>query len=61
MGTFRSSVNKTIHTKRLSNLTDTQWEYIKELIPAAQRGGRPRSLDMCLVVNASLYILVGGI
>jgi transposase len=44
-----------------SDLTDTQWEYIKALIPAAQPGGRPRSLDMRSVVNAILYVIVGGI
>jgi putative transposase len=44
-----------------SDLTDTQWQYIKDLIPAAQPGGRPRTLDMRLVVNAILYVVVGGI
>ncbi len=42
-----------------SDLTDTQWAYIKELIPAAQLGGRPRSVDMRVVVGAILYV-VGG-
>lgn len=44
-----------------SDLTDTQWQYIKDLIPAAKSGGRPRSLDMRLVVNAILYVVVGGL
>lgn len=44
-----------------SDLTDTQWQYIKDLIPAAEPGGRPRSFDMRLVVNAVLYVVVGGI
>ncbi len=44
-----------------SDLTDTQWDYIKGLLPAAKPGGRPRSLDMRLVVNAILYVVVGGI
>ncbi len=44
-----------------SDLTDTQWQYIKDVIPAAKPGGRPRSLDMRLVVNAMLYVVVGGI
>ncbi len=44
-----------------SDLTDTQWAYIKELIPAAQLGGRPRSVDMRVVVGAILYVVVGGI
>ncbi len=44
-----------------SDLTDTQWDYIKPLIPAALPGGRPRSLDMRQVVNAIVYVVVGGI
>jgi len=44
-----------------SELTDEQWQHIKELIPAAGTGGRPRSLDMKAVVNAVMYIVVGGV
>jgi putative transposase len=44
-----------------SDLTDTQWEYIKDLLPPAKPGGRPRRLDMRLVVNAIVYVVVGGI
>jgi putative transposase len=44
-----------------SDLTDSQWHYIKDLIPLAKTGGRPRSLDMRLVLNALLYVVVGGI
>ena len=44
-----------------SDLTDSQWVIIQELIPPAKSGGRPRSLDMYLVVNAILYVVVGGI
>jgi putative transposase len=44
-----------------SDLTDTQWQSIKELIPAAKPGGRPRSLNMRLVVNAIFYVVVGAI
>lgn len=43
-----------------TDLTDRQWEYIKDLIPAAKVGGRPRSLDMRQLINAILYILVSG-
>jgi len=42
-------------------LTDSQWDIIHELIPPAKSGGRPRSLDMRMVVNAILYVVVGGI
>jgi putative transposase len=44
-----------------TDLTDSQWEFIKELIPDAKVGGRPRSLDMRMVINAIFYIVVGGI
>lgn len=44
-----------------SDLSDRQWDQIKDLIPAAKSGGRPRSIDMRLVINAILYIVVGGI
>jgi putative transposase len=44
-----------------SDLTDSQWEHIKELLPAAKHLGRPRELEMRHVVNAMLYVVVGGI
>ena len=44
-----------------SELSDEQWQLIKELIPAAKPGGRPRTLDMKEVVNAILYVVVGGV
>ncbi len=44
-----------------TDITDSQWDYIKELIPAAKTGGRPRSLDMRQVINAILYVTVSGI
>ena len=44
-----------------TDLTDSQWDIIQELIPPAKSGGRPRSLDMRMVVNAILYVVVGGI
>jgi len=43
-----------------TDLTDRQWDYIKDLIPGAKQGGRPRSLDMRHLINAILYILVTG-
>jgi putative transposase len=43
-----------------TDLTDRHWDCIKDLIPAAKTGGRPRSLDMRQVINAILYILVSG-
>lgn len=44
-----------------SDLTDSQWRIIQDLIPPAKSGGRPRSLDMRQVINAILYITVCGI
>jgi putative transposase len=44
-----------------SDLTDCQWRLIKDLLPAAKARGRPRQLDMCQVINAILYVIVGGI
>ena len=43
-----------------TDLTDRQWDCIKDLIPAAKPGGHPRTLDMRAVVNAILYLLVTG-
>src|SRR3954469_14816370 len=43
-----------------TDLADRHWDCIKDLIPAAKKGGRPRSLDMRQVINAILYILVTG-
>ena len=45
----------------LTDLTDSQWEHIRALIPPAKPGGRPRSLDMRAVLNAVLYLTVGGV
>jgi putative transposase len=42
-------------------MTDRQWNHIRRLIPPAKPGGRPRELDMRLVVNAIFYVVVGGI
>ena len=44
-----------------TDLTDSQWDIIRELIPPPKPGGRPRSLDMRMVINAILYVVVGGI
>jgi len=42
-------------------MTDSQWNHIRELVPAAKPGGRPRTLDMRMVVNAIFYLTVSGI
>lgn len=42
-------------------MTDSQWDIIQQMIPPAKSAGRPRTLDMRQVINAVLYIVVGGI
>lgn len=44
-----------------TDLTDNQWDIIRILIPPPKPGGRPRTLDMRMVINAILYVVVGGI
>ena len=44
-----------------SDLTDREWPRIKSLIPPAKPGGRPRTLDMRMVLNAIFYVVRGGI
>lgn len=50
-------------TKQLypSDMTDSQWNLTKELIPTAKTGGRPRTIDMRMVVNAIFYLVTSGI
>jgi len=43
-----------------TDLSDRHWDCIRDVIPAAKAGGRPRSLDMRQVMNAILYIVVSG-
>ena len=43
-----------------TDLTDRQWDCIKELIPPAKPGGHPRTLEMRAVINAILYVTVTG-
>ena len=38
-----------------SDVTNPQWDLIKDLFPAAKRGGRPRKVDLREVVNSILY------
>jgi len=44
-----------------TDLSDSQWNVIREMLPKAKPGGRPRSLEMREVVNGILYLVVGGI
>ena len=38
-----------------SDLTDPQWNLIKDLVPASKPTGRPRQVDLREVVNTILY------
>jgi putative transposase len=39
-----------------SDLTDEQWSLVQPLIPDADPGGRPRSVDMRAVLNGIFYL-----
>ena len=43
-----------------SDLSDAEWQIVKPLVPPAKRGGRPRTLDMRLVLDAIFYLLRTG-
>lgn len=44
-----------------TDLTDSQWHIIKDLLPAAKPGGRQRTVDIRQVLNAILYVDNNGI
>jgi transposase len=43
-----------------SDLTEAEWALVAPLIRPAKRGGRPRSVDVCEVLNAIFYVLWTG-
>ncbi len=43
-----------------TDLTDSQWQVIKQLIPPAKQGGRRRTVDMREVLNAIFYVIRTG-
>src|SRR5262249_3075015 len=43
-----------------SDLTDEQWVLLKDWLPDAKLGGRPRGTDLREVVNALLYLVRNG-
>lgn len=43
-----------------SDMTDREWEYIKDMIPAAKQGGRKRATDMRQTLNAIFYLTRTG-
>ncbi|MER3435309.1 MAG: IS5/IS1182 family transposase [Leptolyngbya sp. ERB_1_1] len=44
-----------------SNLSHAQYEALRDLLPDAKPGGRPREVDLWEVLNAIFYILVEGV
>ena len=44
-----------------TDLTDAEWDCIKDVIPSPTPGGRPRKLDRRAVVNAIFSVVDGGI
>jgi putative transposase len=43
-----------------SDLTDREWALISPMLPAAKRGGRPRTTDLRDVIDAIQYIACSG-
>jgi putative transposase len=43
-----------------SDLSDAEWAILEPLIPPAKPGGRPRSVDMRLILNGIFYVLRSG-
>jgi putative transposase len=41
-------------------LTEREWAVLRPLLPPAKAGGRPRSSDLRLIVNAIVYVLRSG-
>lgn len=44
-----------------SNLSRDQFDLLSDLLPSAQSGGRPRTVDLFAVLNAIFYVLAEGI
>jgi putative transposase len=43
-----------------SDLTDAEWKLVARLLPKPRRVGRPREVDLRVVLNAMLYVLATG-
>lgn len=43
-----------------TDLTDEQWAILEPLLPLARRGGRPRTVDLRLVINTIFYLHKAG-
>jgi len=47
-------------TPYLTDLTNREWAVLRPLLPPAKPGGRPRSSDLRLILNAIFYVLRSG-
>jgi transposase len=43
-----------------SDMTDAEWKTIEPLMPGRCRRGRPREVDLRVIVNAILYVAASG-
>ena len=43
-----------------TDLTDEQWEILEPLLPPAKSGGRPRTVELRLVLNTIFYLTKAG-
>ena len=43
-----------------TDLTDAGWALVAPLLPAAKAGGRPRTTDLRVILNAIFYLLRSG-
>ena len=43
-----------------SDLSDTEWQTLRRLLPVPKPGGRPRTTDLRAVLNAIFYVLRSG-
>src|SRR5260370_28234948 len=43
-----------------TDLTDREWAVLRPLLPSAKPGGRPRSSDLRLILDAIFYVLRSG-
>ena len=48
------------HLRYASDTTDAEWLLLGSFLPAQRRVGRPREVDLRVVMNAILYILATG-
>jgi len=44
-----------------SDLNDSEWDHIKDLLPAASKIGSPCTVDLREIINAIFYIADNGI